>query len=313
MQPEPLIGVICDHGSAILAGRIKEAGYRITRVTPENLIPGQLPAVNAWVIDCGDHAEVAEAMTWIETRVLALSNRPDPANLLDYRKWCDRIIDTLDKWTADLWHAQEEPSPSSASNYAEVEAVWILAGSTGALGAVSEFLQAFTHVPPVAFIYAQHIHADQQQLLTTIHRANRDLVCTLALGRHWLNAGQVLIAPAACRLRFSDQGEVFSVRDPWESRETPNISELMMTMSGMKRAPAGAIMFSGAGQDGRDGLRALHARGTRIWAQDPDSAPAPSMPLCAIEQGLTSEVATPVDLAAEFMRLYPKAPNPRNT
>ena len=307
MQSEPVIGVICDHSSAVLAGRIKAAGYRITRVMPENLVQGELPAVSAWVIDCGDNTEVAEAMTWIEPQVLALSNRPDPSQLLDYRQWCERIIRTLDKWTADFWHAQVEPSPSSAQDYALVQGVWILAGSTGALGAVSEFFRAFTHIPPVAFIYAQHIHADQQHLLTTIGRANRDLVCSLALGRHWLNAGQVLIAPAACRLRFSRHGEVFSVRDPWDTQETPNISQLMMAMSGMKPAPAGAIMFSGAGRDGRDGLRALQARGTRIWAQDPASAEAPSMPLAALEQGLASKVATPAELAAELMALYPEA------
>ena len=305
MPPEPVIGIICDHGSAILAGRIRAAGYRITRVTPENLVPGELPRVNAWVIDCGDNADVADAMTWIDTRVLALSNRPDPTRLLDYKTWCERIIRTLDKWTADFWHAQVEPSPSRAQDYAGVQGVWILAGSTGAMGAVSEFFRAFTHIPPLAFIYAQHIQADQQELLTTIGRANRSLVCCLALGRHWLNPGQVLIAPAACRLSFSRHGEVFSVRDSWGTHETPNITQLMMTMSGMKQAPAGAIMFSGAGHDGRDGLQALHSRGTRIWAQDPATAQAPSMPQSAIDENLTSKVATPTELAAELLALYP--------
>ena len=211
MQSEPVIGVICDHSSAVLAGRIRAAGYRITRVMPENLVQGELPAVSAWVIDCGDNTEVAEAMTWIEPQVLALSNRPDPSQLLDYKQWCERIIRTLDKWTADFWHAQVEPSPSSAQDYALVQGVWILAGSTGALGAVSEFFRAFTHIPPVAFIYAQHIHADQQHLLTTIGRANRDLVCSLALGRHWLNAGQVLSKAAVRAPRLVHRGDVVEI------------------------------------------------------------------------------------------------------
>jgi chemotaxis response regulator CheB len=305
MPAEPLIGIICDHNSAVLAGRIKAAGYRVKRVMPENLVPGELPEVNAWVIDCGDNAEVAEAMSWIDARVLALSNRPEPSQLEGYHHWCNRILSTLDKWTADLWHAQPNPSPTSAGGYARVQGVWILAGSTGALPAVSEFFAALERIPPVAFVYAQHIHADQQNLLTTIGRANRKLVCTLALGRHWLNVGHVLIAPAACRLGFTRQGEVFSVRDSWDTRETPNISQLMMALSGLKPAAAGAIMLSGAGHDGREGLRALHARGTRIWAQDPATAAAPSMPRAAIDQNLASNIASPKELAAALLALYP--------
>ena len=176
---------------------------------------------------------------------------------------------------------------------------------TGAVTAVSAFFSAFTHVPPVAFVYAQHIRANQQRMLTAIGHANPRLTCALAVGRHWLNPGHVLIVPAACRLEFSKQGEVFSVRDQWGTSETPNIDRLMLTMSGMRPSPAGAILFSGAGTDGVEGLRALQAVGTRIWVQDPASAVSPSMPRTALDLGLVSHSGTPEELAAEFMRLYP--------
>ena len=306
MQAEPLIGIICDDRFSLLAGRIKAAGYRIVRLLPEKLIPGEIPSVNVWVVDCSDDADVAEAMAWIEPRVLALSNRPDPSRPHDYRQWCERIIRTLDKWTADIWHQHSGRKASSSSAFADVEAVWVLAASTGGVSAVSEFFRAFTHIPRVAFVYAQHIHANQQQLLTAIGHANRGLVCSLAVGRHWLNPGHVLIVPAACRLKFSRHGDVFSVRDQWGTAETPNINQLMMTMSGLKPSPAGAIIFSGAGRDGCEGLRALQAVGTRIWAQDPGGADAPSMPQAAIDAELTSVVASPRDLAAEFMAIYPE-------
>jgi chemotaxis response regulator CheB len=223
----------------------------------------------------------------------------------EYENWCTRIVHTLDKWSANYWHASSVQTLSVPGASADVEAVWVIAGSTGGVGAAAEFFSALTHVPPVAFIYAQHIHANQQSMLTAVGHSNADLVFSLAVGRHWLNPGHVLIVPAACRLEFSNQGEVFSIRDNWGTEETPNIDRLMMTMSGMRPSPAGAIILSGAGSDGTEGLRALHAVGTRIWAQDPATAVSPSMPQSAVSQGLVSQCANPRVLAAEFMRLYP--------
>jgi chemotaxis response regulator CheB len=108
-------------------------------------------------------------------------------------------------------------------------------------------------------------------------------------------------------LRFTNWGEVFSTREPWETRETPHINQVMMAMSGLQPAPAGAIMFSGTGTDGCAGLRALQAVGTTVWAQDPETAVAPSMPQSAIDAGLVSRTGSPLDLATALLELYPSA------
>jgi chemosensory pili system protein ChpB (putative protein-glutamate methylesterase) len=305
MNTEPVIGVICEQSTSVLVGRVRAAGYKAIRVSPAQLVPDELPVVDAWVVDCPDNSDVADAMAWIETRVLALSNRPDLSDLAEYRNWCDRIIRTLDKWNASFWQNTGEQSGSTSEGYADVEAVWILAASAGGVPAVSEFLAALTHVPPVAFIYAQHIEADQQDLLKAIGHVNRDIPCALAIGRHWLNPGRILIAPATCQLRFTNWGEVFSTREPWETRETPHINQVMMAMSGLQPAPGGAIIFSGTGTDGCAGLRALQAVGTRVWAQDPSTAVAPSMPQSAIDAGLVSRTGSAQDLAAAMSELYP--------
>jgi chemotaxis response regulator CheB len=312
VQKEPTIGIICDHKSLLLAGRLIGAGYRLVRVLPENLVPGAMEDTDAWVVDCSDNALVADAMAWIEQEVLVLSNRPQPSDLVAYSHWCDRIIRTLDKWSADFWHANSTPTQSVPEAYSRVQGVWVLAGSSGGVNAVSEFFAAFTHVPPIAFVYAQHIRARQQAMLTAVGNSRPELCCSLAVGRHWLNPGHVLIVPAACRLEFTKQGQVVSVRDQWGTSETPNIDQLMLTMSGMTPSPAGAIIFSGTGKDGSEGLRALQAVGTRIWAQDPASAVSPSMPQTAIDLGLVAHSATPAALGAAFMRLYPST-KPRNS
>lgn len=302
MSTKPVIGIICDHADKTLEGFLETSGYETIRYQHDQLEPERAPPVDAWVIDCEDDDQLADEILLLEPMV-TLSNRPTPGGD-DFRNWSDKIIRSLDKWTADVRHSTTEERSSTPQDTSGVAGVWILAGSTGCVGAVSEFFYELSPLPPVAFIYAQHIQPEKQASLVTVGRANRDLECTLALGKHWLNPGHVLIAPASARLGFSKQGEVFSERKPWGTRETPNIDQLMMSMSGLSPAPAGVIIFSGSGKDGLEGARALKAVGTRIWAQDPQTADAPAMPHHVIQGGLTDYVASPTDLAQALLRLY---------
>ena len=305
MQAEPRIGLISDHTSPILAGYIQQAGYSVLQVSPDLLIKGDMEEVDAWVVDCADANAIADATLWLEPRVLALSNRPMPDQLLDYRHWCERIITTLEKWTGHIRHAQTGPTTSSPSAYKDVRGVWLLAGSTGAIGAVSAFLSALKPLPSLAFLYAQHIDARQEASLAVIGAANPALQTTLALGRHWLNPDHLLIVPASSQLKFGRQGEVFSTREPWQTQERPSLNALMLSMTGITPALAGIIVFSGAGADGKEGLEALSQMGSRIWVQQPSTCEAPSMPNAAIATGRADLVASPAELATRLQRLYP--------
>jgi chemosensory pili system protein ChpB (putative protein-glutamate methylesterase) len=304
MQIEPLVGLICDHTSPVLAGDIMRAGYRVVRVTPEHLEPESLQPVDAWVVDCENSNAIADATLWLEPRLVALSNRPDPADLKAYRGWCERIILTLDRWTADIRHADAARTLSDPGRFAAVDGVWVIAGSTGAFGAVKQFLRRFSHVPRIAFVYVQHIDPRQEGSLTLIGAANRDVSCSLALGRHWLNPGQLLIVPASSQLRFGRQGEIYSTRDPWPTPETPSIDSLLLSLSGIQ--PSGAIMLSGAGRDGCAGMTSLAELGTRIWVQDPETCEAPSMPRAVLQSRVASVIDSPEGLAARLLTMYPR-------
>jgi two-component system chemotaxis response regulator CheB len=305
MEKQPFIGVVCDASFSVLAGRIKSAGYRIARISPAMLKPGMRPSVDVWVVDCDDMDVVAEDLADIDSPVLALSNRPSVDDRDAYRTWADRILKTLEKWTADAWHSGE--CDSAPDQYAEVEGVWLLAGSAGTDSAVRDFLEALPWLPPVTFLYAQHSPASEQPaLVNRLGKANRRLQCTLAVGRHWFNPRQLLVVPASHRLAFGNKGEVFTSRESWGGRADPHIDELMMSMAGLDPAPAGAIMFSGANSDGLQGAQALHAIGTRVWCQDPKTASEPGMPRAIEKLRLASKVASPEQLAQALCELYPQ-------
>ncbi len=62
MESETLIGVICDHRSALLEGEIKASGHPTFSVPPSQLIPEEVPRVHVWVLDCNDDSPVADAI-----------------------------------------------------------------------------------------------------------------------------------------------------------------------------------------------------------------------------------------------------------
>jgi chemotaxis response regulator CheB len=305
MEKQPLIGIICDASFSALAGRIKSSGYRIARVSPSMVVPGSLPPVDAWAIDCDDTDLIAEALTWIETPVVALSNRPSPSDRIAYKAWAERIVRTLDKWTANSRQTRCQETQSTPTAWSDVEGVWILAGSAGADEAVVEFLESLPAVPPVAMIYAQHTEGSQIGLVEKFAAANSNIRCSLALGRHWLNPGHLLVTPNCSRLGFSNQGEVFSLRDGWGGgKECPDIDQLIMEMMGLRSGPGGIILFSGDRGDGLQGALALRGMGARIWAQDPDSAVFPGLPRAAQQLRLAKNIGTPAELAADLAALY---------
>ena len=307
MKSEPFIGVICDASFSVLAGRIKSAGYRIARVSPKMLASGSRPQVDTWVVDCEDIDGVADALAEIEVPVVALSNRPPVEDKKAYRDWADRIIRTVDKWTANTWHGKSGNGSTDPGGFAAVQGVWLLVGSTGMEGAAREFFEAMPWLPPVAFLYAQHVKPTDERLLTNkLGKMNRHLTCELALGRNWLNPRQLLVVPASCRLEFGQQGELFSRREPWGGRVDPHIDQLMMNVAGLTPQLSGVITFSGSSTDGLQGTRALHDMGIKVWAQDPATATAPAMPRWIDKLRLASRVGSPADLAEEFLDLYPR-------
>ena len=326
MSEHAPVGIICDHESHILQGMVEKAGYETFRIQAVQLQPDAVPEVAAWLIDCVDEDSVVDAIEWLEGELLALSNRPDPADLDEFQRWCDKMLRALKKVTgaaankaadpiaggasaAPLTAAggvgAPEPSLTPATGGEAPENIWIMAGATGCLGAASEFLWSLKPAPPVAFLYAQHTQVEDQEGLLMVGRVNPELSCVLAHGRHSFQPGQILVAPADCRLEFGAQGEVLSQRTPWGTPRSPNIDMLMLALSELRPAPAGAILFSGSGKDGIEGLKALKAVGTRIYVQDPETADDPSMPHRAIQAGLADVVGSPSELAEAFRELYP--------
>ena len=183
---------------------------------------------------------------------------------------------------------------------APVQRVWVLAASLGGPQALKLFL---THLPgdlPIAFVVAQHIGRPFVPLLAEqLDRVAKVRVLPAETGRA-LRVGEVVLVPVDRRFRLTDGGMVELRDEPMRGPYKPCIDEVMEEVVAHYGAAAGAIVFSGMGEDGATGALAVADAGGLVWAQDADSCVISSMPDAARRCGVVRYSGTPEELAAQL-------------
>ncbi len=174
--------------------------------------------------------------------------------------------------------------------------VWVLGASIGGPQAVKQFLSALPPFLPVAFVLVQHIGANFVGLLA--EQLNRDshYEVRCAAERQVLCHGQVVVVPVDQRLVVNHQGEL-ELHPTGRGTYSPSIDLAMRDIAERYGADAGAILFSGMGDDGVRGAREIIKSGGVVWAQEADSCVISAMTDHVRHAGLVSVNATPQELA----------------
>lgn len=125
-------------------------------------------------------------------------------------------------------------------------------------------------------------------------------------GRTALSPGAVHVAPDDGHLGFASADVV----GPWQATNrrfaTPSVDELFLSALPYDPARTMAILLTGMGSDGAEGLAALRRAGATTIAQDPATCVVGSMPRAAIERGAAAKVLAPERIAETLARLRNK-------
>ncbi len=191
--------------------------------------------------------------------------------------------------------ADDAPAPGPAVS---VPSLWVLGASFGGPEAVKRFLEAVPHVPDAAFILVQHIGEGFVDLLASqLNRSTPFRVMSLTSGVS-LERGAVYVVPVGSTLTIGPGDTVELVSETGAQRGyQPSIDSVMAAVARSHSDRAGAIVFSGMGNDGTEGARAMAEVGGTVWAQDSASSAMASMPDCAAALGVVRRRGTPEALA----------------
>lgn len=190
-----------------------------------------------------------------------------------------------------------EPEQPKAPDY------WVLGASFGGPEAVKRFLESIPEVPDAAFVLIQHIGDGFVDLLSAqLNRSTPFQVLPLVSGTI-LRPGHVYVMPVDRKLRLTEDHRVMLEPDPVGDRSySPCIDAAMAEMARGFGPRAAAIVFSGMGDDGAEGARAIAGAGGEVWAQDAGSCAISSMPDSAAETGVVSRRGSPEELARAMVQ-----------
>ena len=159
------------------------------------------------------------------------------------------------------------------------------------------FLGALPTDLPVAFILAQHLGASFVGLLAEQLDRGMSFQVIAPKAGHVLRHGQVVVAPVDERLLVNPIGSIELHPVSETTTYSPSINQIIADVAARYGAQAGAIIFSGMGDDGVSGCRELAARGGQVWAQDAASCEISSMPDKVRASGVVGYSGAPPDLA----------------
>ncbi|MYM74433.1 PAS domain-containing protein [Duganella sp. FT134W] len=190
------------------------------------------------------------------------------------------------------------PDDAAASATASPDAAVPVVGigaSAGGLDPICEFLASVPPASGMAYVVAQHVDAQHQDILTQLLQRVTPMPVSEVQDGMALMPDRVYVVPA--RGQLSLDGDRFALQPPARRTDHLAIDRLFMALAEHGPGHAVGVVLSGMGADGTLGLKAIRETGGLTMAQLPPSARFESMPASAIGAGVVDVVAPPAELA----------------
>ena len=178
-----------------------------------------------------------------------------------------------------------------------------LAASAGGLAAVSQILSGLPADFPAPILVVQHLDPNHRSWLAEILTRRTGLRVLQVRGGEQAVAGTVFLAPPGQHLLVAADGTL-SLSDTARVRFVrPSADVLFTSLAEGWDGGAIAVVLTGTGKDGADGVRAIKSRGGTVIVQDEASAEFFGMPNAAIQTGTANQILPLEAIAAALMEL----------
>jgi two-component system, chemotaxis family, CheB/CheR fusion protein len=180
-----------------------------------------------------------------------------------------------------------------------------IGASADGIKAMEEFFSNLEGNDGLTIVVIQHLSPDHKSILGSILQRKTGLKVVDIIENATLEPGHVYVLPSGYDATI--KGNRFHLEK--YSKNTKGlhlpVDIFLRSLAADRKDTIAAILLSGAGSDGSQGIREIKNSGGLVMVQDPESAKFKSMPRSAIESGLVDKIAHPRDLPAlllEFQR-----------
>lgn len=183
----------------------------------------------------------------------------------------------------------------AADGTVEIVAV---AASTGGPAALYRLLGRLPRNTATPFLVVQHISDGFTAGLVAWLGSGTPLPVKVAEHGEPLAGGAIYVAAERSHLEVTDHGTVALSNEPAVGGFRPSATVLFRSIAANYGPTAAAVVLTGMGRDGFDGVVAVRNAGGRVLAQDEATSAVFGMPGAVVAGGL-ADVVGPVDLLAD--------------
>jgi two-component system, chemotaxis family, protein-glutamate methylesterase/glutaminase len=195
-----------------------------------------------------------------------------------------------------------EVGEASAAPATRPEHVVGLAASAGGLAALTHVLSSLPADFAAPLLVVQHVDPRHRSWLAEILGRRVALAVTQVRGGERIAAGTVYVAPPDHHLLLRQSGALDLSDLARVQHVRPSADLLFTSLAEAWGAGAIAVVLSGTGRDGADGVLAIKERGGTVIAQD-EAAEFFGMPAAAFRTGVVDQVLPLDDIAPALVRL----------
>ncbi len=164
-----------------------------------------------------------------------------------------------------------------------------IGSSTGGPHALSVVLGGLTNHASHCTIIVQHIDISYAAGLAAWLTGEIKKPVRIALEGEQLQSGLILVAASDDHLVIRN-GRVHYVREPIDQIYRPSVDALFHSLATDESVKGTAVLLTGMGRDGAEGLRALRTAGWQTIAQDQNSSVVWGMPGAAVALGAAMQI-----------------------
>ncbi len=197
------------------------------------------------------------------------------------------------------------PKPAAGFSSSRHSRVVLIGASTGGTQALQSVL---TSLPPDSppIVIVQHM----PERFTKLFAERLDGLCEIRVKEaedgDLVLPGQALVAPGNFHTLLRKGSDGYSVQvksGPLVSRHRPSVNALFKSAARLPGSDFVAVIMTGMGDDGAEGMKELHDSGAKTLAQDEKSCIVYGMPKEAVERGCVDLIASLDEIPRRMLEL----------